>query len=765
MVAAARDAYSLLRRADVGCAQDVVRRGSLVKDGLLYEHFQLTDEEGLSPQIRAFDSVAPAPFEARSATPAPEARSATPAPEARSSRPPRAPWSQSRVGSGETEDSSFGCGSNDLLRKVARTPDVPMIGRRMRSGERIGHFRILSKLGEGGMGVVYKALDLERGQTVALKTLQRMDARVLARLKNEFRAVADVVHPNLVALHELFSIQNDWFFTMELVDGVSFLAYVRDDGIAGDDTVTSTNAAAAARELTPKAHRAPPAGSLPRRLIVAGGHRTPARPLDAEGIARLRGALPKLALGVSALHASGKVHRDLKPGNVLVTRSGRVVVLDFGLSSDASPASFDVEDDGAGTPTYMAPEQIWAPPATAASDWYAVGVMLYEALTGRPPFQGSVNEILRLKRHAMPPRPSARVEGVPADLDDLCMDLLRLKPEERPSGPVILSRLLGASHEGGRASSPDGRPSSPDSLRIGPESRAPESPRPSSDGRPSRSLSSDSLRSCSDSLRNSLEGRTSAAPISGSYPSSGPRSALLVGREPQLRALEDAYKSAQSGEVVTAFVDGCSGMGKSALVRSFLDSVRSQGEAVVLRGRCYERESVPFKAFDELIDALARYLRRLPSEAAAALLPAGIKELARIFPVLEGVPAVAEAVAGGAEVDDPDEIRRRAFRALADLFGAVASARPLVLWIDDLQWGDYDSAELLAELFSPARGAESGALLHGRARTRARTLAPARVLVPKRRDREQPDAARGARRSRLRRRPSLARGARGAALA
>lgn len=661
-----------------------------MKDGLLYEHFQLTEEDGVFPQLRTFDSVAPAP-------------------EARSSRPPRPLWSQSGAGSGETGDGSFGCGSDDLLRRVARTPDVPMIGRRMQPGERIGHFGILSKLGEGGMGIVYKALDLERGQTVALKTLQRMDVRVLARLKNEFRAVADVVHPNLVALHELFSIQNDWFFTMELVDGVSFLAHVRDEGIAGDDTVTPTKAAAAVGELTPEAQRPPAEGSSPRRLIVAGGQRGPARPLDAEGIARLRGALSKLALGVSALHASGKVHRDLKPGNVLVTKSGRVVVLDFGLSSDASPASFDVEDDGAGTPTYMAPEQIWAPPATAASDWYAVGVMLYEALTGRLPFEGSANEILRLKRHATPPRPSARVEGLPADLDDLCMDLLRLKPEERPSGPVILSRLLGASHEGGRASSSAGRLGSPESPRVGPESRGPESPRPSSDGRTSRSLSSDSLRSYPDSLPNSLEGRSSAAPISGSYPSSGPRSALLVGREPQLCALEDAYKSARAGEVITAFVHGCSGMGKSALVRSFLESVRSQGEAVVLRGRCYERERVPFKAFDDLVDALSRYLRRLPFEAAAALLPPGIKELARIFPVLAGAPAVADAIASGAEIEDPEEVRRRAFQALAELFGSMASARPLVLWIDDLQWGDCDSAELLAELFAPSREAQRDA--------------------------------------------------------
>jgi serine/threonine protein kinase len=281
------------------------------------------------------------------------------------------------------------------------------------------------------MGAVYEAFDRERGQLVAIKTLLRFSPLALYRLKQEFRTLADVVHPNLVRLYELVATDPDHvFFAMELVRGIDFLTHVQRPGTpkrGGPSRPTAKLAPAGDADRTGPFDATAP---VPRPPPT---HRSNA------DFARLRSAMRQLVAGVSALHAAGKLHRDIKPSNVLVTPEGRVVLLDFGVATDLTQRLLGgaVEREVVGTARYMAPEQATDEAPTPASDWYSVGAMLYEAIVGSAPFTGSSAEVLARKAFVDAPAPSEGVLDVPDDLDTLACALLRRAPEGRPSGEEI----------------------------------------------------------------------------------------------------------------------------------------------------------------------------------------------------------------------------------------------------------------------------------------------------------------------------------------
>src|ERR1039457_4678559 len=286
-------------------------------------------------------------------------------------------------------------------------------------------YSLRRRLGSGSFGEVYEVYDRKRSSRIALKVLK--DTSTLLQFKDEFRGLADIQHPNLVQLHELASDGGQWFFTMELVDGVSFRDYVT--GADASQTSTSNDLATA---------------SMLHGIGIESTVATPAGLMRRGGICdekRLRAALLQLAEGVAALHGAGKLHRDLKPSNVLVTAGGRVVLLDFGLVAEMDDGSFPRTLHVVGTPAYMSPEQGAGTAITEASDWYAVGVMLFEALTGQLPFQGGMAEVLHWKRHTEAPAPATIAPGIPRDLNSLCCDLLRMEPGDRPPGADILERL------------------------------------------------------------------------------------------------------------------------------------------------------------------------------------------------------------------------------------------------------------------------------------------------------------------------------------
>jgi serine/threonine protein kinase len=497
------------------------------------------------------------------------------------------------------------------------------------------------------MGVVYEAYDRERETSVALKTLRHLDPEHLYRFKNEFRAMADVEHPNLVRLGELVCSDDRWFFTMELIEGVDFLTWVRANSMAplGNDAglLDTMNSGPLEPAILP---RATLPGKRGGRALGTPPLNQPAPSPAAPDVLftaliderRLREALAQMAAALGALHAAGKVHRDIKPSNVLVTPQGRLVLLDFGVIVDAHVDDVSTGTTLVGTPAYMAPDQAASRPVGPEADWYSVGSMLYEALTGRLPFSGTPLQILMQKQASEPPPPRSLVAGVPDDLDALCVDLLRTDPRDRPSQDQIVLRL---------------------------ERR--------SSGEPHQRVE----RSSSQSF-------------------GGP---TLVGRREELAVLRAAFDASREGRPTVVCIRGESGVGKSSLVRAFGRIVRSESPALELYGRCYEREAVPFKAFDGIVDALGRHLTAESIRTTAGILPADAPLIARLFPTLRTVPLIASAIEP--RLADPVEVRRRAFVALRKLLAALAARRSLVLTIDDFQWADTDSLALLGEILHP----------------------------------------------------------------
>ena len=163
--------------------------------------------------------------------------------------------------------------------------------------------------------------------------------------------------------------------------------------------------------------------------------------------------------------------------------------------------------------------------------------------------------------------------------------------------------------------------------------------------------------------------------------------------------LQTAYAHAPSDAAVVLCVGGPSGIGKTELLRHFAAQLELDPGVLVIRGRCYPQESVPFKALDAIIDGIRRFLTQLDDDQASALLPDDVAALARVFPVLGRVSA--SGVPPPLSDADATEVRQRAFEALRQLLSRLAMQRRLVFWIDDLQWGDADSAALLAYLLRP----------------------------------------------------------------
>lgn len=353
--------------------------------------------------------------------------------------------------------------------------------------------------------------------------------------------------------------------------------------------------------------------------------------------------LLQLAKGIDALHRADRLHRDLKPSNVMVTESGRVVLLDFGLAVHRRP--------GPGSSREVDVDDLRGTAAYIAP----------EELLGRPPSTAtdwySFGVILFRALTGRLPFVGATGEVLAAKVQRPAPSPRELAPHAPPDLDALCAGL----------------------LRREPRSR----PR-------------------SDEILQALGG--SGAPAGG--PPAIQHRPVFVGRKPELTALRASLTQASAGHTVLVRLQGSSGMGKSTLLHHFLEEVERTTDAIVFQGRCYERESLPYKAFDGIVDELGAHLRWLDDGALPRLAEEDARTLVRLFPALRWLAPERGSPAADALVSDGQELRRRAFGALREALMRVADGRLLVLSIDDVQWSDVDSAALLAHLLStpsPAR--------------------------------------------------------------
>ncbi len=530
----------------------------------------------------------------------------------------------------------------------------------------IGPFRIVGALGEGGMGVVYRGLRTGDGRPAAVKTVSATTAPWLASIRREIHALSRLRHPGIVRVFDQGVDRGRPWYAMELLEGETVRAY--QDRLWGRSARTPTGSGPFQGDPTSPgaphdaatvlvadsdaawADASPPTLDHPDGPGAIGAFgaeaaisadRTPAAGGE---LARTLPLLRRLCATLAYLHGEGIVHGDLKPDNVFVLPDETPVLVDFGLASSVRGGvgreALTTARGVTGTWAYMAPEQIRGEPLDPRTDLYALGCMMYELVTGSLPFPGGAREILWQHLTGTPRPLSDLVTGVPPRLEAL-----------------ILRLLAKAVHE-----------------RVG---------------------------YAEDVARTLAEIAGDVAPLPG-YPT--PRAYLyrpeLAGRDEPLALVTDHLRELRGGRGAFLLVRGESGVGKT---RFALEAMRAaeQLEVTVITGECSPSaastfggvRSAPLHPLAPLLQVVAdRCQAGGPSVTEDLLGPHG-PVLALYEPSIASAPGVA---AQPPPMPLPPEAsRKRLFASVADVLLRLSARAPLLLILDDLQWADDLTAELL----------------------------------------------------------------------
>jgi serine/threonine protein kinase/tetratricopeptide (TPR) repeat protein len=516
------------------------------------------------------------------------------------------------------------------------------------SSTRIGPYRLTKMLAEGGMGVVHRAVHDATGEPVALKLVRVTSEGMLASFRREIFALRSLEHPSVVRVVADGVHDGQPWYAMTLLHGETLGDYIdaqhaRTPAPTGYDLLRS-NSTSVTQAPVAHAHTERPPGDP----IVTADTLSSAPVMTEDRLIEILGVLRALCSPLAYVHSRGLVHRDLKPDNVLIRRDGVPVLVDFGLAqlfdADRSRAVLDVAGRVLGTPAYMAPEQIRGDLVDARADLYAVGCLLFEALTGQPPFDGNAQEVLRQHLYEPAPRPSSMVAGLPPKLDELVAKLLHKTP----------SRRLGYAQDVAYALAELGAPE----LPIG------EVPRP--------------------------------APYL--------YRPALAGRSPQLAQIQRALRFANPESGAFVLVGGPSGVGKTRLAME-LATLGARRAMTVVTAQCQDMRAgsdavsvraAPLHPFRPLLLAIADRCRAAGLEHTEAL-------LGNLGPVLAPYEPSLRELPGQAERPAPPELpaeagRIRLLDALAQATIRFADVNPAFILVDDLQWADELSLAFLGHL-------------------------------------------------------------------
>ncbi|MBL9104879.1 MAG: AAA family ATPase [Myxococcales bacterium] len=533
----------------------------------------------------------------------------------------------------------------------------------------VGPYRLLGQLGGGGMGIVWRAEHCATGEVVALKTVRLPEPRMLASIRREIHALTRMRHPGVVRVVARGVTNGLPWYAMELLTGRTLAHLIRSTwsesqpgyigrtdsrsrklptpvGLAGADTEFGMGGSATLSgvQYTLEFDAEPTPALAPAEDV--GREATLLRPLAAAGEAPtlLRVAL-RLCETLAVLHGAGVVHRDLKPENVFVRATGEPVLVDFGLAAQGA-AGREVLDAGGvvvGTLHYMAPEQLQGEYVDARADLYSLGCILYECLTGDPPFVGAPMQVIQQHLHRAPDPLPSRVDGISPALDALVQRLLCKDPRERAGYAADVAAELAALVGEPADIAPGGAPRQ--LYRAG-----------------------------------------------------------FSGREGELDALARLLDHLAYGTGKLALVRGEAGTGKTRLLMEFARRAAS-GRPLIVTGECLavglqdadlRVEAAPLHPFRELFLHVVDRAHKLGPDETQRLLGADLRVLAEFEPALLGLPGAAAAP----EVPVlPGEARRqRVVDAMTRLLTALARPGPLVLLLDDVQWADELTLAVLAAL-------------------------------------------------------------------